>query len=284
VELNATAVTYSSDVLYRGFDALTYEPVEIDQKVQGFRYLQPQAALVFDNSLQGWTGPIFGRRYRAQFGRTIGDMNFNEAMLDFRNYTNWRQRLVLATRFVGLARFGGDADRFGLYWGGPYYVRGYDYNSFNPVGDECRDSRSYGSELSISRCPMRDQLVGASAAFVNSELRLPIITELQLGGIGAFPPIDAVAFFDGGVAWDRSVCRTFDYGRRDGCAAGERLPVSLVWDRKAGQDPYLVREPLFSYGVGLRINVFYTVLRIDYAWPVNRERGGMWSFGLGPSF
>jgi Tol biopolymer transport system component len=153
VELNATAVNYSSDVLYRGFDALTYEPVEIDQKVQGFRYLQPQAALVFDNSLQGWTGPIFGRRYRAQFGRTIGDMNFNEAMLDFRNYTNWRQRLVLATRFVGLARFGGDADRFGLYWGGPYYVRGYDYNSFNPVGDECRDSRSYGSELSISRCP-----------------------------------------------------------------------------------------------------------------------------------
>jgi outer membrane protein assembly factor BamA len=119
---------------------------------------------------------------------------------------------------------------------------------------------------------------------VNSELRLPIITELQLGGIGAFPPIDAVAFFDGGVAWDRSVCRTFDYTRRDGCAAGERLPVSLVWDRKAGQDPYLVREPLFSYGVGLRINVFYTVLRIDYAWPVNRERGGMWSFGLGPSF
>jgi outer membrane protein assembly factor BamA len=58
----------------------------------------------------------------------------------------------------------------------------------------------------------------------------------------------------------------------------------VVWRREHGEDPYLVREPLFSYGVGLRINVFYTVLRIDYAFPLNRERGGMWSLGLGPSF
>jgi hypothetical protein len=33
------------------------------------------------------------------------------------------------------------------------------------------------------------------------------------------------------------------------------------------------------------MNVFYTVLRLDYSWPVNRpDRGGMLSFSFGPSF
>jgi hypothetical protein len=284
VEFNTTGVHYSSDLLFRGFDAQTFEPVEIDQKISGFSYMQPQIAMVFDNSLFGWTGPIYGRRYRAQVGRTFGDIAFNEAMLDFRNYTNWRQKVVLATRLVGLSRFGGQAERFGLFWGGPYYIRGYDYNSFDPNSSECRDSRTFGGELSISRCPARDQLVGASAAFFNTELRFPVITELQIGFLGAFPPVDAVAFFDGGLAWDGRVCRTFDYSRRDVCAGGQSLDVSVVWDRKPGQDPYLVREPLFSYGLGLRINVFYTVLRLDYAWPANRSRSGVFSLSFGPSF
>jgi hypothetical protein len=61
--------------------------------------------------------------------------------------------------------------------------------------------------------------------------------------------------------------------------------MHVVWDRKPGQDPYLYREPLFSYGVGLRINVFYTVLRLDYAYALNRpDRKGVFSIGFGPSF
>jgi WD40 repeat protein len=284
VELNVTGVGYKSELLYRGYDVLTYEPVEIDQAVGGFSYFQPQVALVFDNSLFGWTGPVYGRRYRAQASHTLGGLSFSELLVDFRNYTNWRRKVVLATRLVALTRFGDDADRFALYWGGPYYVRGYDYNSFNPTGPECTSSRNVGGEPSLSRCPARDQLVGASAAFVNSELRFPLITELQLGGLGAFPPIDAVAFFDGGLAWDGRVCRQYDYNRRDGCAPGESVAVDVVWRRQAGQDAYLVREPLFSYGVGLRINIFYAVLRLDYAFPLNRDRSGMWSLGFGPSF
>jgi Tol biopolymer transport system component len=285
VEFSATGVNYGSDIMYRGIDVQTYEPIEIDQSVDGFRYVQPQVAMVFDNSIFGWTGPIAGRRYRAQLGRTIGDLEFNEALIDFRNYSNWRQRIVLATRIVGLTRFGDDAERFALYWGGPYFIRGYDYGSFNANGGECIGSRNSDAGPSLSRCPARDQLVGASAAFLNTELRFPIITELQLGGVGAFPPIDAVAFLDGGVAWDGRVCQAFDYGRRgDICADGQSVPVRLAWRREPGEDPYLVRAPLYSYGVGLRINIYYTVIRIDYAFPGSRERGGVLSFGLGPSF
>jgi outer membrane protein assembly factor BamA len=130
---------------------------------------------------------------------------------------------------------------------------------------------------------VRDQLIGSSAAFMNLELRVPVVTELQIGFLGNFPPIDAVGFFDGGLAWDSQICTLADFTRSSECAQGQ--PVKIVWDRTAGQDPYLWREPLFSYGVGLRINVFYTILRLDYAFPLNRpRRDGIFSISFGPSF
>jgi Tol biopolymer transport system component len=283
IELGATAVSYQSHILYRGYDLNTREPIQEDERIGGLSYLQPSAALVFDNSLFGWTGPVYGRRYRMQVSRTLGDLSFTEGLLDFRHYWNYRQRIVLAARVVGLTRFGADADRFGLFWGGPYFIRGYDGSSFDLNGAECEDSRYYGTQTSLSRCPVRDQLIGSSAAFTNFELRVPVITELQIGFLGNFPPIDAVAFFDGGVAWDSQICTVADFTRSSECAQG--VPVKVVWDRKPGQDPYLWREPLFSYGIGLRINVFYTILRLDYAFPLNRPRkDGIFSVSFGPSF
>src|SRR5690606_15922093 len=112
--------------LYRGYDTETLDPIEVDQRTAGFSYIQPEVALVFDNSMFGWTGPIVGRRYRLQVSRSIGSLAFTEALIDFRNYMNWNRKVVLATRMVGLTRFGDEAGRFGLFWGGPYYIRGYD--------------------------------------------------------------------------------------------------------------------------------------------------------------
>jgi outer membrane protein assembly factor BamA len=283
IELGATAVQYQSDVLYRGIDRYTREPLQKDESLGSLGYLQPLAALVFDNSLFGWTGPIYGRRYRLQLSRTLGELTFTEGLVDVRNYWNYKQSIVFAARMVGLTRFGGDADRFALFWGGPYYVRGYDGSSFDLNGEECLDSRQYGDETSLSRCPVRDQLIGSSAAFMNLEVRVPVVTELQIGFLGNFPPIDAVAFFDGGLAWDSQICTVADLTRSNQCAEG--VPVKVVWDRKPGQDPYIWREPLFSYGLGLRINVFYTILRLDYALPLNRpRRDGIFSISFGPSF
>ena len=131
---------------------------------------------------------------------------------------------------------------------------------------------------------MLDQLVGSSAAIMNLELRFPIITELQVGFLGSFPPVDAVLFFDGGMAWENAVCLSPNYTRVSDCPAENRRDVRLVWDRQ-GADPYLVREPLFSWGVGLRFNVFYTVLRLDYAFPLDRpDRRGRFTVSFGPSF
>jgi hypothetical protein len=45
------------------------------------------------------------------------------------------------------------------------------------------------------------------------------------------------------------------------------------------------RWPVTSYGIGARINLFgFTVLRIDYAVPLQRPRGGYWIVSLGPPF
>jgi outer membrane protein assembly factor BamA len=112
---------------------------------------------------------------------------------------------------------------------------------------------------------------------------------LQIGFIGNFPPVDLVTFFDGGVAWNTEVCTRSAIIDPRQCAVDSAYDVDVVWKRQPGQDPYLVRAPLFSYGLGLRLNVFYTVLRFDYAVPLNRPsrtgfNDGVFSVSFGPSF
>lgn len=285
VELGVAGVHMKRDFLYRGYFYHTGEPIQHDERIGSMKYLQPTAALVFDNSIFGWTGPIVGRRYRMQVSQTAGDFQFTEGLLDFRNYINIKTRFVLAARFIAITRRGPDSDRFPMFWGGPYLLRGYDGGSFNVESRECVESRRWGEEESLSPCPVRDQLIGSSGALMNLEFRMPIVEELQIGFLGNFPPMDLVAFFDGGVAWANHVCTSqtsaWDPER---CPPEDQRKVTLVWDRKAS-DPYLVREPLFSYGLGLRLNVFYTVLRLDYSIPLNRpDDRGRFSLSIGPSF
>jgi hypothetical protein len=283
IEVGALAAHYATDVLYRGYVRSTGGPYVRDEALESLGFVQPTAAIVFDNAVFGWTGPILGRRYRLQVARTAGGLSYSEVLADARNYWNWRQQVVLAVRAFGLVRRGEDADRFALYWGGPYFLRGWDGGSFDLEGGECRASRDAAGGASLSRCPVRDQLIGSSAALVNAELRVPVIRELQVGGLGSFPPIDAVAFVDGGLAWDHGVCQLADPTRTRRCEATE--PVRVVLRRAPDRDPYVYRAPLFSAGVGLRVNVFYTVLRLDYAVPFDRPgRRGVFSVGLGPSF
>ncbi len=283
IEVGARFSMFQRDNLYRGYYLDTRAPMQENVRVGSMMFAEPMVALVFDNSLFGWTGPIAGRRYRMQVSRTVGDIRFDEVLLDARNYWNYDRWLVLATRLVALSRFGPDSDRFSLYWGGPYFIRGYDGHTYPVNGRECTESRAAVAGGTPSACPARDQLIGSSGAFLNTELRFPVITELRLGMLGQFPPVDGVLFFDGGLAWDERVCDTFDFDPTTACSGTPR-PVRLVWRRKAGQDPYFYRTPLFSWGFGLRINVFYAVLRLDYSFPLDRDRGGLFSLAFGPSF
>ena len=83
----------------------------------GVNYLQPSTALVFDNSLFGYTGPFYGRRYRLEFAQTIGDWKFSQVTADYRRYDRIIGPLVFATRALYFGRIGRDADRFRIFGG-----------------------------------------------------------------------------------------------------------------------------------------------------------------------
>jgi len=54
----------------------TEDPTLETNNLPGVTYFQPSVALVFDNSLFGYTGPFFGRRWRLDFAQTIGDWRY----------------------------------------------------------------------------------------------------------------------------------------------------------------------------------------------------------------
>ncbi len=222
-------------------------------------------ALVWDNALFGFTGPISGRRLRLEVGRYFGDVPVNVVTVDLRNYWHLKARFALATRLTSYARLGPGEDEFRVYWGGPYYIRGYDGGSFNAT--ECTESLARVRDLRTTRGPVRDQLIGSSVAFGSAEFRFPVLGFLDLGFVPlGLPPVDGALFFDIGTAFN-----SLD---------------QLAWSRAPETDPLDVRTPVASYGAGLRINILYNVFRIDYAVPLDRpdHRAGVWSVSFGPTF
>jgi hypothetical protein len=283
IEAGVSGVHFSRDLLHRGVYLDDGRQMNRGTTLETRTYVQPSVAMVYDNTVFGWTGPVLGRRYRLELSHAAGGLHFTEAMLDARNYASLGSGLVLATRLTTLTRLGPDADHFRQFWGGPYQLRGYGSGSFSAEQGECS-----ARDGSISRCPARDQLIGSSAAIGNAEIRMPLLQSLNLGFIGRFPPVTGVLFLDGGMAWEREVCASSDRLSPMECAEDDRRPVRTVFRRDAKDDPVLVRAPLFSYGAGVRINILYSVLRLDYVFPLSRPgfdgRRGIFSLGFGSSF
>jgi Tol biopolymer transport system component len=270
LELGLGGSYITRDQIVERFDFSTGQFRRDTDRLESLVLAQPSVAWVYDNALFGFTGPTAGQRMRVQYSRNFGDLELNNVLVDLRRYLGLRGRFGFAMQFRSLWRSGPDADEFPLYWGGPYFIRGYDGGSFS--GRECERSRERAQAAGvpssqITACPVRDQLIGSSFALASLEFRFPVLNWLDLGFVPiGFPPIDGALFFEGGLAW---------------------LPDSrLAAGRGPGESPWTVRAPVSAAGASLRMNVFYTVLRLDYSVPFNRpdRRGGLWSFSIGPSF
>jgi hypothetical protein len=226
----------------------------------------PSIALVWDNALYGYMGPIMGSRYRIGLGHYFGDVQVTDITFDYRRYFNLGGQWTLATRLSSYSRTGPDEREFRLYWGGPYYIRGYDGGSFTL--DECAASLRRVDGLNATLCPVRDQLIGSSIAIGSAEFRFPIFNLLDLGFAPlGLPPLGGVLFFDIGAAFNR-----FE---------------QLAWSRPPGANPWLVRQPLAAWGCGIRMNFGYAVIRLDYTIPLDRpdkRSMGVWSISFGPMF
>jgi Tol biopolymer transport system component len=240
------------------FRDITVQQFDIDSK----SYFQPSAALVFDNSLFGYTAPFAGRRYRFSVGQNIGDWQFTELLADFRRYDKIAGPVTFATRGLFVGRIGRDEREFRIFAGIPELIRGNTSGSYRD--NECLLVNDVGTQTG---CAALDRLVGTRIAVGSAELRFPLLTPQVFRNLpSAVPPLEAALFFDIGLAWE------------DG--------NTVVWEREEGDDPVNVREPLMAYGASVRSNLFgFLILRLDYSRPLRRQGvGHLWTLSLGPAF
>ncbi|HEX6432744.1 MAG TPA: BamA/TamA family outer membrane protein, partial [Gemmatimonadales bacterium] len=248
-------ITFDRELRTRAFSLATGQQI-VDEEVdlpagRAINMGVASAALVYDNSFGGATGPLFGQRYRFEISPTAGSLSYLGVLGDYRRYFMPVRPFTFATRLLHYGRYGrgGESDRLQpLFLGYPGLVRGYSYGSFD--ASECEPTAE-----DPSGCPVFDQLLGSRMLVANAELRFPLFGVLGIGSgyYGAFP-IEFTIFGDGGLAWDtRNDPSVFGSGTRD---------------------------PVFSAGAGLRINLLgFAIAEVDLVRPFDRPgKGWIWQF------
>jgi len=243
-----------NNVIYTSvYDAYTGEAIVIDDRTdlpsaEGLSLGYAAASLVYDSSFMGATGPILGQSYRLQVSPTFGSLNYWSLLADYRKYVMPYKPFTLAMRLMHYGRYGKggeDSRLWPMFIGYDWYIRGYDYNSFQTDYDSFDMNRLFGTKLML----------------LNLELRFPLFGALGIGkGFYGIFPVDFIAFYDMGLAWDSTTKPWF--------VSGGTL------------------KPLQSAGLGLRVNVFgYAVLGINYVKPFDRpNKGWYWQFSFYPGF
>jgi Tol biopolymer transport system component len=238
----------------------TDDPTLVTNNRPGVNYVLPSTALVFDNSLFGYTAPFYGRRWRIEVGQSMGDWNFTQITVDHRRYDKIAGPIIFSTRLLYFGRIGRDADRFRIFAGSTDLIRGHTSGSYRR--HECLNANDLNTQTG---CAALDQLVGTQLGVASAEVRFPILTP-SMGAPQGFPPIEGAIFYDVGLAWE----------------AGS----TIRWSRQSGSDPLRVRTPLQAVGASVRVNLFgFAIARVDYTIPRDRPGvSGLWTLSLGPAF
>ncbi|HKW13710.1 MAG TPA: BamA/TamA family outer membrane protein [Candidatus Krumholzibacteria bacterium] len=141
------------------------------------RLIEPSLAFVHDSAFFGPFGPVEGNRWRVSLSRGVAfenkDVSRTTGYLDWRAYNTIFWRNSIALRVTGAASVG--EDRRVFYLGGPYNLRGYDWQQF----------------------------VGTKMWLASFEYRFPLFDYLIFGWPGrwGFSNIGANLFFDIGNTW-----------------------------------------------------------------------------------
>ena len=240
-----------------------------DEDIHEFR---TEVALVKDNTIFSYTGPMDGSRYRLSLEMspklTAETPEFYSAKLDFRQYVKITNNYHLAFRFNGGASFGPNPQTFLL--GGIDNWINYVYNPNAPIfgsdGDSFSDQLSmyYLSEYIM---PVRGaamfQTWGNKFMLMNAEVRFPFIEYAKFG----LPPIQffqvrGVLFADLGAAWTNDLH----------LVENDAWLIGNTWDDMIG-----------SVGMGIRVYLGFALLRIDCAWEYNGDgfSSPRWLWSLG---
>jgi hypothetical protein len=263
-------VSYDIEQRWRGIDPFTGQLV-IDSTANlpapdAINLGVGSLALVYDNSLWGVASPLIGQRYRLEFAANIGTIDFYNVVADFRKYIMPVRPFTFAARLMHFGRYGPDGENSGrlqpLYMGYDGLLRGYRFGSFD-FALECPQDGS--------PCTNYNRLFGSKMLLGNLEVRFPPLGLLGIGsGLFGFLPIEMVLFGDAGLAWCSDVA------------------FECLSETKELSRPFFLggaRDPLFSAGAGLRMNVFgLMIIELDWVYPFNRVRGGHFQFSFIPGF
>ena len=268
LEFSAGARRIAQDIRREGFTP-NGEYVEELMPLESYNLGEGSAALVYDNSLFGYTSPFAGQRYRFEVAPTIGTLQFTQLTADYRRYIFLRP-LTLAFRGWHFGRYGRDeASLSPIFLGYPQIMRGYSYGS---VIDACDAARGTPGNTAPEECQVLNQLIGSRFAVANAELRFPLIRQAVVGAGFGLPPIEGIAFVDAGTA----------YGDVQG-PNGSTIETRPNFRR--GVAPGDDRGLFTSAGVGARVNLFgYAVLEGVYVNALDRPTGWHWQFSLQPGF
>ena len=232
---------------------------------ESLNLLSYRAGWIFDNSAWGYTGPADGWRMNLQFVQSLpfigNKLDFKTVLYDGRRYFRLSQLYSFALRFMGGFSFGSNPQKFFL-GGTENWILGR--GETDGIKDEDRfnreDSNIFDSEgddylkdiyFSIFVLPVRGarliEKYGSKVFLTNFEFRFPFVNYLALG----FPlkiifgNIQGVLFVDAGASWNDKLQFT------------KTNPVTGV--KKF--DDFIM-----GYGMGIRLNIGFTILRLDTAW------------------
>ncbi|MBI2951280.1 BamA/TamA family outer membrane protein, partial [bacterium] len=245
---------YRSPFVRGGFFAGTTRGLS-GQSLPTRRAYTTSFALVNDNTLGGFFGPIDGRRSRLSLERSWYGLQFSTVELDTRHYFRVLKDYTFAFRLSGGASYGRNKQVFFL---------GGVNNEINPrfaTNSRLNDLNSDEVFFSKFVWPLRGldlfEQAGDTYLLGNAEFRFPIIRQLALGWPlpFLFQNVEGSLFLDIGGAFDRA---NFDpWDARDG-----GIILNGFNPRKRGGFAA-------GYGLGVRVNVGIFLFRYDLAWPTD---------------
>ena len=242
----------------------------------GTYYMQGDIALVSDNSNTAYTGPVSGERWRLEYNPTVGKLNYQGLLADYRRYL-FMQPFTLAVRGMHYGRYGRDAEAYStgqmypIYLGEETLIRGYGYGSYSV--NECVASGNSNA------CPVFDRLLGSRVDVFNLEFRIPLLGSPQFGILPtSFLPVEIAPFLDGGIAYSSSQPPDWRL-----TTTANNIPASCNSAAAQASSTYVNcvdHIPVFSTGITARVNLLgYLVLETYVAHPFQRP-GKNWVVGV----
>ncbi|MFC1785221.1 peptidase MA family metallohydrolase [Candidatus Neomarinimicrobiota bacterium] len=273
---------------YNEWEKDFYTGKYIDVRSLKLNTILPSVSWVMDNTSWGYTGPVGGFRQEVSFtgSPSLGDngIQFGTMQFDGRKYFRLGRYYTIATRVMAGTSFGRDAQKFFL-GGLPVWLFGrgetngtkdnsqFPYDVLGSSEEDLLKDIYFTNYAMPIRGARYAERRGTNVAMANIEFRFPFIQYLALG----FPlkvifgNIQGHVFLDVGAAWDSS---------------NEFSDFSILAN-KYGDIPSYASPIISSFGLGMKINLGYFLVRFDTAWdytPGQRTSRPQYYISLGPDW